>query len=55
MENVKNTKELNPFFVSGFSNGEACFHLGKNSKYKNGYYVNLGFSIVLQKGYRIIG
>ena len=30
---------------------ESCFHLsiGKNSKYKNGYYVNLGFSIGLHK------
>nr|YP_009568447.1 hypothetical protein [Drechslerella brochopaga]QBL02528.1 hypothetical protein [Drechslerella brochopaga] len=30
---------------------EACFHLsiGKNSKYKIGYYVNPGFSIGLHK------
>jgi len=56
MENIKNTSplrgaELNPFFVTGFSDGEACFHLaiGKNPKYKNGYYVNPGFSIVLHK------
>ena len=49
-KNNKNTR-LNPFFVTGFSDGEACFHLaiGKNSKYKNGYYVNPGFSIVLHK------
>jgi hypothetical protein len=53
MENIKNiiVLALNPFFVTGFSDGEACFHLaiGKNSKYKNGYYVNPGFSIVLHK------
>lgn len=52
MENNKNkSTELNPFFITGFSDGEACFHLsiGKNSKYKNGYYVNPGFSIGLHK------
>ena len=51
MENINNINLvlLNPFFVTGFSDGESCFHLaiGKNSKYKNGYYVNPGFSIVL--------
>ena len=51
MENINNINLvlLNPFFVTGFSDGEACFHLaiGKNPKYKNGYYVNPGFSIVL--------
>ena len=43
--------ELNPYYVSGFLDGESCFHLaiGKNSKYKLGYYVNPGFSIVLHK------
>jgi len=43
---------LNPNYVSGFLDGESsCFHLaiGKNSKYKIGYYVNPGFSIVLHK------
>jgi hypothetical protein len=52
MENVKNNNtELNPFYITGFSDGEACFHLamGKRSKYKNGYYVNPGFSIGLHK------
>ena len=50
MENIKNL-ELDPFYVTGFSDGEACFHLaiGKNLKYKIGYYVNPGFSIVLHK------
>ena len=43
--------ELNPFYVTGYSDGEACFHLarGKNTKYKIGYYVNPGFSIALHK------
>lgn len=52
MENSKNKYSgLNPHYVTGFSDGEACFHLaiGKNSKYKIGYYVNPGFSIVLHK------
>ena len=54
MENINNIILLplaNPFFVTGFSDGESCFHLaiGKNSKYKNGYYVNPGFSIVLHE------
>lgn len=52
MENPNNNKsELNPHYVTGFSDGESCFHLsiGKNSKYKIGYYVNPGFSIVLHK------
>lgn len=51
MENVKNIGKLNPFYVTGFSDGESCFHLaiGKNSKYKNGYYVNPGFSITLHR------
>jgi hypothetical protein len=42
---------LNPFFVTGFSYAESCFHLsiGENYKYKNGYYVNPGFSIGLHK------
>lgn len=49
MENIQNNivLALSPFFVTGFSDGEACFHLaiGKNYKYPNGYYVNPGFSI----------
>jgi len=42
---------LNPLYVTGFSDGEACFHLaiGKNAKYKIGYYVNPGFSIALNR------
>ena len=54
MENPKKSKlELNPNYVTGFSDGEGCFHLhldltiGKNPKYKIGYYVNPGFSIAL--------
>lgn len=52
MENIaKSGLDLNPFYVTGFSDGEACFHLaiGKNAKYKIGYYVNPGFSIALHK------
>ena len=52
MENIENPNlELNPWYVTGFSDGEACFHLaiGKNTKYKIGYYVNPGFSIALHK------
>lgn len=46
-ENKFIKSELNPYYVSGFLDGESCFHLaiGKYSKYKLGYYVNLGFSI----------
>lgn len=54
MENTKNPdskSELHPFYITGLSEGKAFFHLaiGKNSKYKNGLYVKLGFSIVLHK------
>ena len=52
MENIaKSDLELNPLYVTGFSDGEACFHLaiGKNAKYKLGFYVNPGFSIALHK------
>ena len=52
MENIENPNlELNPWYVTGFSDGEACFHIaiGKNTKYKIGYYVNPGFSIALHK------
>ncbi|CAF3449147.1 unnamed protein product [Fusarium graminearum] len=43
MENPSNNKsKLNPHYVTGFSDG-------KNSKYKIGYYVNPGFTIVLHK------
>ena len=45
------SSELNPFYVTGFSDGEACFHLaiGVNSRYKIGYYVNPGFIISIHK------
>ena len=52
MENIeKSHLGLHPLYVTGFSDGEACFHLaiGKNTKYKIGYYVNPGFSIALHK------
>ena len=37
--------------MTGFCDGEACFHLaiGENPRYKLGYYVNPGFSIALHK------
>jgi len=57
MENTKSSNlELNPFYVTGFSDGEACFHLaiGKNPKYKNGYYVNSEFSIALHEKDKIL-
>lgn len=43
--------ELNPFYVTGYSDGEAYFHLaiGPNTRYKIGYYVNPGFSITVNK------
>ena len=43
--------KLNPFYVTGFSDGEACFHLaiGVNPRYKIGYYVNPGFIISIHK------
>ena len=46
-----NLKKLHPAYVTGFCDGEACFHLaiGENSRYKLGYYVNPGFSIALHK------
>ena len=55
MENPRVPKDsklgLHPYYVTGFCDGEVCFHLaiGKNSKYKIGYYVNPGFSLVLHK------
>jgi len=46
-----NLNKLHPAYVTGFCDGEACFHLaiGENSRYKLGYYVNPGFSIALHK------
>jgi hypothetical protein len=52
MENSKdNQLDLNPYYVTGICDGESCFHLaiGKNSRYKIGYYVNPVFSISLHK------
>jgi len=42
---------LNPFFVTGFCDGEACFliTLRKNSKYKIGWRVETAFQINLHK------
>jgi hypothetical protein len=43
--------DLNPNYVTGFSDAEACFHIsiGKSSNYKSGLFVNPGFSIGLHK------
>jgi hypothetical protein len=52
MENSKGSRlKLNPYYVTGLCDGESCFHLaiGKNSRYKIGYYVNPVFSINLHK------
>lgn len=53
MENINNTilVPLNPFFVTGFTDGEGCFsiNLTKNKKYKTGFNVALFFSIGLHK------
>src|ERR1700733_2269431 len=52
MENSKdNQLKLNPYYVTGFCDAESCFYLaiGKNSRYKIGYYVNPVFSITLHK------
>ena len=46
-----NLNKLHPAYVTGFCDGEACFHLaiGVNSRYKLGYYVNPGFTMALHK------
>ena len=42
---------LHPWFVSGFADGESCFHISltRNSKYKTGYSVYPAFLIGLHK------
>lgn len=42
-------KKLNPWWVSGFSDGEGCFHISirKNKTYKVGWRVELSFKISL--------
>lgn len=61
MENVINTNclinlLLNPWYITGISDAEFCFHIsiGKNTKYKNNHYVNPSFSIVLHKKDKIL-
>jgi hypothetical protein len=43
-------KGLNPFFISGFVDGEGCFliNVRKNSKHKNGWRVEAAFQIPLK-------
>jgi intein-encoded DNA endonuclease-like protein len=45
----KNTDKLNPWFVTGFTDGEGCFliNVRPNSKLKIGYSVELVFKIAL--------
>jgi len=44
-------KGLNPFFVSGFVDGEGCFlvNVRANNKHKNGWRVEVAFKINLHK------
>lgn len=50
-KSADNLNKLHPAYVTGFCDGEACFHLaiGENARYKLGYYVNPGFTIALHK------
>ena len=43
------TNELNPYYVTGFTDGEGCFYVGisPDSKYKTGYRVKAHFQIGL--------
>ena len=45
------TQKINPWFITGFSVGESCFHvfIAKNEKSKVGYIIQLIFSITLHK------
>lgn len=42
---------LNPWFITGFADGESCFHIGviNEKEYKTGWKVDLAFSIPLHK------
>ena len=42
---------MNPWFVTGFMDGEGCFHVSiiKNNKSKVGYYVQHSFQIGLHE------
>ena len=42
-------QSLNPNFITGFIDGEGCFHItmAKKPGYKTGYSINLSFSIGL--------
>jgi hypothetical protein len=47
--NSDNEDKLNPYFVTGFSEAEGCFHVRilKNAKYSTGYTIQLIFQISL--------
>jgi hypothetical protein len=49
LSNQSNLVSLNPYFVTGFSDGEACFFIGFNAskKYQTGYQVQAIFQISL--------
>lgn len=47
----KGNHQLNPNYITGFVDGEGCFHItiSKKTGYKTGYSVNLAFSIGLHR------
>jgi hypothetical protein len=49
VESGKGNHQLNPNYITGFVDGEGCFHItiAKKTGYKTGYSVNLSFSIGL--------
>jgi len=48
---LQNSKSLDPWFITGFVDGEGCFivSITKNPRYKTGYDVRLWFSIGLNE------
>jgi LAGLIDADG endonuclease len=53
---VKDNLKLDPFFVTGFAEGESCFHVSivKNNKLKPGFQVKLSFTITLHIKYSAV-
>jgi hypothetical protein len=49
VDSSKRNPQLNPNYITGFVDGEGCFHItvAKKTGYKTGYSVNLSFSIGL--------
>ena len=56
VNSAKNVQLINPWWVTGFSDGEGCFSIivSKNQKYKAGYSVVLCFSIGLHKNDEVL-